>query len=1615
MQEVQDPDGAALTTTYTYYENPNFNEEHRYQKVSSVTFPDGSWEKYDYDVFWNVSTIMRPWKDLSMESATEANSQLTIFGYSNSDNGVFGISAFPRIPFDTEERIAGITVRKFRINRSVPSVDPEPLVSEAHGSYKSSVNGVAVDLITQTITTRYHHSATQFLANRVFSVVHPDGRKESYTYEKGNYVPNADPSLSQFVPDANGLAERQTVIHGTTASPNGVPFKTTKEVTVRDQHGNGVLQETYVYDGASYERIAWTVMDHDERGHVVMSRDHKGQMMTAVWNGEHKTSEIDAAGIEATYTYDSLNRLKTQTRKGIAAGGGFPAQDDIVTTFSYDAEGRQISEVVAGGSLSLSSSRAFDKAGRLTRETDQAGLSTTYADANGGRTQTVTRPGGATEVTEKYLDGQTKSVTGSAVVARAFDYGVNADGTRFIQEFVGSAGLNSPRWTKTTSDWIGRNITVERPSFTGTNVVQTSFYNSLRQVQKQTNTANMTRLIADKLYEHDELGQRIRTGSDIDNSGTLTLLSTDRLTETDTIYEKVGTDWFRVTSTRTYLTNNNDTPTTQVQRDRLNNFPLNGSEQTVSDLAVTDVTGSNTRSTATVERVAKKQTTTIDTAESNINSISISVNGLLQSSTSTTPQSATTYTYDSLGRQTSVTSPGTGTSLLSYSAMTGQLTSTNDGAGTTSFEYYSASSTNAGRLKAQTNAAGKTVYFNYNTRGEMVQTWGDATYPLEYVYDAYGQRTELHTFRSGQNWSASVWPTLTTGTADVTKWIYQESTGLVTQKQDGALKGSIYTYDELGRIKTRVWARGITCTYNYDANTGELRTITYSDSTPTVSYAYDRGGRQTNITDAAGAHTRTFNVAGSLLTEQITGGILDGVGVNVGYDSFLRRNSLQTTHGANTLSSQTYGYDPASRLETITSGSQTATFSYHPLSGLPNTTTFTGGTSITRSYDAIGRLENITTTPAADAAQSYTYTYNNLSQRTRVTREDSSYWSYIYNDRGELVSGKKYWVDNSIVWGAQTEYHFDNVGNRKDARNGGNQLGSLRQSNYTTNSLNQYLQRTVSGAVDVTGSANTAATVTVNNQTTARKGEYFYKELAVDNSTAPAYAQINVVGARNNFGAGGEDAVTQKGGRVYMPKTAEVFTYDDDGNLTSDGRWNYGWDGQNRLVSMEAIASVPIEAKQRIEFAYDSIGRRIRKKVYGWDVPSGNYQPQSTRKFIYDGWNIIAELDDNNSLVQIYNWGGAELLLVSAAGNGNQVGYDGNLNVSLLVNAGTGTVSASYEYDPYGQILRSSGPYAIQNPVRFSSVYADVETGLIYYGYRYLNTQTGSWLNRDPSEEEGGVNLYGFIGNDGVNATDHLGLWKAPDQWHGQWSKYYGTATAECNDNLYKLAELITGDRRDRRFLKESDRIQVGQKVDIAPLLNVLERKVRFSVVAATRGFTIKEFAPASRSGGAGEEAINSYYDEARSNADCTDAAAIVQAKGLIDVLKKGEFNALGFTFMNFPEVGRTGTPQDMWLGDRAFIKNYADYRSKTRILYGRAGPYIGENIIKVGLGRYWGLVTNPSERVKSYQGWEAKLINEYTKLPGPPVFDPGFGFSYDIRFIDIAWVAQEVFHLRQK
>ncbi|MBP5227159.1 MAG: RHS repeat-associated core domain-containing protein, partial [Kiritimatiellae bacterium] len=108
-------------------------------------------------------------------------------------------------------------------------------------------------------------------------------------------------------------------------------------------------------------------------------------------------------------------------------------------------------------------------------------------------------------------------------------------------------------------------------------------------------------------------------------------------------------------------------------------------------------------------------------------------------------------------------------------------------------------------------------------------------------------------------------------------------------------------------------------------------------------------------------------------------------------------------------------------------------------------------------------------------------------------------------------------------------------------------------------------------------------------------------------------------------------------------------------------------------------------------------------------------------------------------------------------GNTYSYTHDGNKNVSELVDA-HGTVTAHYEYAPFGDVTVSAGNLASSTPFRFSSEYADDALGLVYYNYRHYDPVTGRWTSRDLIEEFGGINIYCMIGNFPAGYTDFLGF-----------------------------------------------------------------------------------------------------------------------------------------------------------------------------------------------------------------------------------------------------------------
>jgi RHS repeat-associated protein len=157
-------------------------------------------------------------------------------------------------------------------------------------------------------------------------------------------------------------------------------------------------------------------------------------------------------------------------------------------------------------------------------------------------------------------------------------------------------------------------------------------------------------------------------------------------------------------------------------------------------------------------------------------------------------------------------------------------------------------------------------------------------------------------------------------------------------------------------------------------------------------------------------------------------------------------------------------------------------------------------------------------------------------------------------------------------------------------------------------------------------------------------------------------------------------------------------------------------------------------------------------------------------RYVYDGMLVIQERNASNTPQVSYIRGkdlsgglqgaggiGGILAQTTSANVSQYYHADGLGNVTALLNVNN-QLSATYNYDPYGNLLSSSGPMADLNPYRFSSKEFHGASGTYAYGYRHYDPNLQRWLNRDPMGAAGGINAYGFAGNRPLAAIDPFGL-----------------------------------------------------------------------------------------------------------------------------------------------------------------------------------------------------------------------------------------------------------------
>ncbi|MBI3871290.1 MAG: RHS repeat-associated core domain-containing protein [Verrucomicrobia bacterium] len=1300
-QEIIGDGSTSITNWYTYSTNGT---------PESVTNADGSWVIYQNDAQDRPTNIFYPFLN---QASTTNTSLVRWISRDYTTNVVSGsgddISINPEQPRREVEQILGQeTRRQYWIyldgeTRQITCVNP----------------GVAWNDTSNLVTiTKYVNDGSQFQgwmqsrteANATLTTC-------SYTTNSSGYMTN---TTAKGEADGGGT----NVVKGTRTTVVSGPRSEPVSVTVVDiESGLTLSSETYAdYDPQCRPRKT-TFLDG-----------------TFVWTdfgccGPTTTTNRD--GLVTTYTQDALFRTAASTERG------------ITTTNLFDADGNQVGTGRWGtnGTYVAKEGRLYDSQHRVLAVTNALNQVTSlaYGLTNGQAFTLTTFPDGNTKTERRFKDGRLDRTTGTAVHGVRSDYGVESESgvQRFYTQRIAldASGNDTSEWTKTYEDMLGR---AYKTSFSDGSFSQKTF-NTKGQLVKAVDPDGVT-----TLYQYNGRGELEYTAQDVDRNGTIDFSSTDRIARTERL---VSTNHgFNVIQTRTYAWATNSSSVSNL---------MNLSEQSTDGLRTWNTAFNQTKTSVRGTPTGSSWTVT-DTAPDGSYSVTLYQQARLASvarfDSNGVQIASLSYSYDAQGRQSLTTDARNGSTIQTFNdadqvvSTTTPMPGTGQSAQTTSFEYDS-----MGRMIRMVYPDSTSMTNEYHPTGELKKTYGSRTYPVEYTYDDQGRMKSVKTWKDF---------TGNSGTATTT-WNYDGYRGFLTNKAYADGLGPNYTYTAGGKLKARAWVRGITTTYVTNS-IGEVVTIDYSDSTPDVSFTFDRLGRKTTLSQGGNTNEFLYNDAGQVISEKSTAGTLSGLALTNTYDTFLRRNSSKAVvvSPASTLIAMTYGYDAASRPTSVTNGSYSATYSYVANSPLVGQIVFRDSTTTrmttSKTYDSLNRLLSIssaTTTPVS----SYAYQYNDANQRTRIDMVDGSFWSYEYDKLGQVISGKRYWADGTPVPGQQYEYAFDDIGNRSSTKSGGDGSGqNLRSATYGANTLNQYTNRTISAYIQSIGAAHPLATVTVNGQSTARKGEYFEAELSVNNASTEVYTSVTNLAT---YGTSGTNI-----GNLFTPKTPEVFSYDADGNLTNDGRWVYTWDGENRLTKMESQSSAPTASKRKVVYGYDYQSRMIART--GYTNSGSSYGVSTDTKFVFDGWRQVVELNAaSNNLVRGLTWGmdlsgsmegaggiGGLLMFTDAATSATHfTSYDGNGNVTSLVKASDASKTADYDYSPFGEVIRASGAMASSNPFRFSTKYQDDATDLSYYGYRFYNACTGRWASRDPIAERGGGNLYGFVVNNPIGNVDKLG------------------------------------------------------------------------------------------------------------------------------------------------------------------------------------------------------------------------------------------------------------------
>jgi RHS repeat-associated protein len=664
-----------------------------------------------------------------------------------------------------------------------------------------------------------------------------------------------------------------------------------------------------------------------------------------------------------------------------------------------------------------------------------------------------------------------------------------------------------------------------------------------------------------------------------------------------------------------------------------------------------------------------------------------------------------------------------------------------------------------GQLVTATGPLGKVTTYSYYPNGIDIKTIVSPSGTVSYQYDGHHQMTRLDA-GDGQITQFTYLPngklsTITNALNQVTQYNYNGDHRLQSISIAGKTIAS-YQYDGIGRKTSEQDLHGRQTSYAYN-NINTLVEITYPGGRK-VKRDYGVCPRML-ISETLPGERRyhyQYDAAKQLIatTDPKRGKLVFERDKNGNMKTLVDKNKNRTSFSYNSANQQT--------AETYADG-KSLTTNYN--NGRVATSTNARGMVTTYSYNNKQQLNAIS---YSDKSPGVSFSYNAKDQLQQVTDAIGTH-SYSYDNRGRLQSYNSPW-DKDII-----QYSYDLLGRTSALTLNGQPyasyqydvLGRLTQVSGLGDSFNwQYNDSHKAPSVVLTQPNGISRTTMINAAGDISEHRYS------NSSSIPLMYQYsyNTAGNLSNeksnrkYPAIAEEELVAEYNQLNQLVTQQdldnPLVYDDDGNLIEGylrdkTPFTASYDINNQLTSIRFNRN---DTQYEELFSYFYTGMLATYEL------KQNGTRSQYKQFLRLGTIELQERNAQDQVVAENLWnptapGGIGGLLVRQVGADKQYfHYDHIGNLVQTVNA-SGQVTGDLFYTPFGESMGETINQIDHNqPFGFSTKRGDFASGLLYFGYRFYVPHMERWLNRDPIGINGGLNIYGYVGQNPIMYVDPLGL-----------------------------------------------------------------------------------------------------------------------------------------------------------------------------------------------------------------------------------------------------------------